>query len=155
MNLLFYIISYFKNLTWYFDALEHWRPLLTGGWSFPKPSPLRGNHWWPVRFAKFHGFFFSFSALWTRKIVLSRSLESLCRNFSRRSCSLFEITGGQLCFLGIIIKCTITLWRKQILNHIGWLTSHFGAFPLHGTVRFGTVRLSSGRLHFHCSLVPL
>ncbi len=35
-----------------------------------------------------------------------------------------------------------------------------GAFPLHGTVRFGTarygpVRLSSGRLHFHRSLVPL
>ncbi len=68
-------------------------------------------------------FFFSFSVLWTRKLVLSRSLESLCRNFSRRSCSLFEITGGQLCFLGIIIKCTITLWRKQILNQIGWLTS--------------------------------
>ncbi len=68
-------------------------------------------------------FFFSFSALWTRKLVLSRSLESLCRNFSHRSCSLFEITGGQLCFLGIIIKCTIRLWRKQILNQIGWLTS--------------------------------
>ncbi len=36
----------------------------------------------------------------------------------------------------------------------------YGAFPLHGTVRFGTarygtVRLSSGRLHFHRSLVPL
>ncbi len=35
-----------------------------------------------------------------------------------------------------------------------------GAFPLHGTVRFGTarygtVRLSLGRLHFHRSLVPL
>ncbi len=32
---------------------------------------------------------------------------------------------------------------------------HYGAFPLHGTVRLGTLRLSSGRLHFHRSLVPL
>ncbi len=32
-----------------------------------------------------------------------------------------------------------------------------GAFPLHGTVRFGTARYGSVRvgLRFHCSLVPL
>ncbi len=83
------------------------------------PEEITGGQWGLRNFM----FFFSFSVLWTRKLVLSRSLESLCRNFSRRSCSLFEITGGQLCFLGIIIKCTITLWRKQILNQIGWLTS--------------------------------
>ncbi|XP_042605447.1 uncharacterized protein LOC122141618 [Cyprinus carpio] len=41
------------------------------------------------------------SALWTRKAVLSRSFESLWRNFFRRTCSLSEITGGQLCCFAI------------------------------------------------------
>ncbi len=55
--------------------------------------------------------------------------------------------------MGII---SIAVIGNLVLPH--YLT--YGAFPLHGTVRFGTarygmVRLSSGRLHFHRSLVPL
>ncbi len=49
--------------------------------------------------------------------------------------------------------------KKQKI-HQPTLVDTLGAFPLHGTVRFGTarygtVRLTSGRLHFHRSLVPL
>ncbi len=49
------------------------------------------------------------------------------------------------------------LWVRLAVSHIGqWLTAnltYYGAFPLHGTVRFGTarygtVRLSSGRFAF-------
>ncbi len=41
-------------------------------------------------------------------------------------------------------------WRCVPCSQLPAITN--GAFPLHGTVRFGTVRLS---LRFHCSLVPL
>ncbi len=47
----------------------------------------------------------------------------------------------------------------QLICIVGSLVSHFpldnttyGAFPLHGTVRYGSVRFG---LRFHCSLVPL
>ncbi len=43
---------------------------------------------------------------------------------------------------------------SQIYHLINNILENDGAFPLHGTVRFGTARYGTA-LHFHRSLVPL